>query len=86
MDGEDLIICVAIWTLYKRRPPLVCDDLRAISIASRNKLPSRPYLFASQLDFGGFWGRFWEFQMQVEIDIWEVFRDAFAECILESIF
>ena len=38
MDGEDLIICVAIWTLYKRCAPLICDDLLAISIASRNKL------------------------------------------------
>ena len=38
MDGEDLIICVAIWTLYKRRRPLVSADLRASCIASRNKL------------------------------------------------
>ena len=37
-DQEDLIICLAIWTLYKRRPPLPCDDFRASSIASRNKL------------------------------------------------
>ena len=55
MDGEDLIICVALWTLYKRRRPLTFDELRASSIASRNKLPSRPRLFVSKLDFGGFW-------------------------------
>ena len=55
---EDLIICVAFWTLYKRRFPLLCDDFRAGCIASRNKLLSRPHLFASPLDFGGFWGGF----------------------------
>ena len=38
MDGEDLIICLALWTLYKRRPPLRPDDFRASSIAPRNKL------------------------------------------------
>ena len=37
-DQEDLIICVALWTLYKRRGPLPCDDFRAVCIASRNKL------------------------------------------------
>ena len=37
----------------------------------------------------GFWKvlvRFWVAQMEVKIDIWEVFRDAFAECVLELIF
>ena len=38
MDPEDLIICIAIWTLYKLCAPLVCDDLRVRSIASLNKL------------------------------------------------
>ena len=58
MDGEDLIICVALWTLYKRRAPLISDDLRAISIASRNQMRSRLHLFASRIDFGGTWGGF----------------------------
>ena len=42
MDGEDLIICLAIWTFYKRWRPLIRDDLRVSSIAARNKfcLPS----------------------------------------------
>ena len=37
----------------------------------------------------GFWWvfrRFWEDQMEVKIDFWEVFRDAFAERVVESIF
>ena len=38
MNEEDLIICIAIWTLYKLWPPLISDDLREISIASQNKL------------------------------------------------
>ena len=58
MDGEDLIICVALWTLYKRRRPLICDDLRAGSIASRNKLSSSTHLFASQAGFGAILGGF----------------------------
>ena len=58
MNKEDLIICVALWTLYKRRPPLLCDDLRASSIASRNQTRSRLHSFASRVDFGGFWGGF----------------------------
>ena len=38
MDREDLIICVAIWMPDKARVPLICDDFRVSSIASRNKL------------------------------------------------
>ena len=38
MDGVDLIICLAFWMVYKRRLPLICDDLLASCIASRNKL------------------------------------------------
>ena len=37
----------------------------------------------------GFWrdmGRFWEVQLEVKIHTWEVFRDAFAERVVESIF
>ena len=82
MDGEDLIICVALWTLYKRRAPLVSDDFRAVSIASRNQMRSRLHLFASRVDFG----RTWEVQMEIKIYFWEAFRDAFAERVVESIF
>ena len=54
MDGEDLIIWIALWTLYKRCPPLTSDDFRTISIASRNRLR-----FASLLGgiFDGFGGQ-----------------------------
>ena len=37
-DQEDLIICIAIWTLYKLWVPLLCDEFRVRSIASLNKL------------------------------------------------
>ena len=36
----------------------------------------------------GFWrvsGRFWEVQMEVKINTWEIFRDAFAERVVESV-
>ena len=57
MDGEDLIICIAIWTLYKRRLPLSSDDLLAVSIASRNELRSAS-LFGSIFEvLGGQHGR-----------------------------
>ena len=57
MDGEDLITCVAIWTPYKRRPPLISDDLRAISMASRNRLRSASIFEAILEVFGGQNGR-----------------------------
>ena len=38
MDGEDLIRCLAVWTLYKRWFPLTFVDFRVVSIASRNRL------------------------------------------------
>ena len=57
-DQEDLIICVALWTLYKRRRPLISDDFRAGCIASRNQTRSRLHLFASRVDFGATWGGF----------------------------
>ena len=52
MDGEDLIICAAIWTLYKLWRPLTCDDFREISIASRNKLRFTSLLGPIFKDFG----------------------------------
>ena len=56
MDGEDLIVCVAFQTLYKRWAPLIFADSRVIAIASRNQMRSRLHLFASRIDFGGTWG------------------------------
>ena len=57
MDGEDLIICLAIWTLYKRWFPLVSDDLRVSCIASRNRLRSASLFGTMFEDFGGRNGR-----------------------------
>ena len=51
-DQEDLIICIAIWTLYKLWPPLISDDLREISIASQNKLRFTSLLGPIFKDFG----------------------------------
>ena len=53
MDGEDLIICVAIWTPNKAWPPLTSADLLAISIASRNRLRSASLCGAISADFRG---------------------------------
>ena len=69
MDGEDLIICLAIWTLYKRRLPLVCAELRVPCIASRNELRFKTLLGAIRVDFG----RFWEAKPEAKIEFWEVF-------------
>ena len=52
MDGEDLIICVAIWTLYKLWVPLTSDEFRMIPIASRNKLRFTSLLGSIFKDFG----------------------------------
>ena len=51
MDPEDLIICVAVWTLYKRRGPMVCDELLASCRASRNRARPRLHFFAPRVDF-----------------------------------
>ena len=69
IDRVDLIICLAIWTLYKRRPPKACDDFRASCIASRNRFRSRPHFFATQVDLG----RFSEARAEVQIDFREIF-------------
>ena len=52
IDREDLIICIAIWTLYKLCGPLVSDEVREISIASRNKLRFSSLLGSIFKDFG----------------------------------
>ena len=73
MDGEDLIICVAIWTLYKRRPPLLSDDLRASSIASRNGFRFTSLSGGISMDFGSVL----EPKIEAKIDFWEVFLRSF---------
>ena len=49
---EDLIICIAIWTLYKLWPPLPCGEFREIPIASPNKLRFTSLLGPIFKDFG----------------------------------
>ena len=81
MDGVDLIICIAIWTLYKRCPPLLSDDFLAISIASRNRLRSASLFGAISKDFE----TFREAKIKAKIDFSEVFFDVFSECDFASI-
>ena len=57
MDGEDLIICLALRTLYKRWFPLICDDFPTICIASRNRLRFASLLGGILDGFGGQNGR-----------------------------
>ena len=73
MDREDLIICVAIWTLYKRRLPLTCVDLLAGSIASRKRLRLTSLCGGILVDFGSFL----EPKIEAKIDLWEVFLRSF---------
>ena len=49
---EDLIICIAIWTLYKLCARLTSDEVRVISIASLNKLLFTSLLELVFKDFG----------------------------------
>ena len=64
MGGEDLIICIAIWTLYKLWDPLISDDLRVRPIASLNKLCFTSLLGLIFKDFG----RFGEANLEGKID------------------
>ena len=64
MDPEDLIICIAIWTLYKLCRPLICDEFRVISIASLNKLRFTSLWGSIFKDFG----RFGEANLEGKID------------------
>jgi len=84
LDGEDLIICVAIWTLHKLWLPLTCDGLLAISIASRNRLRAASLRGAMLEDFrrilGGFGKPKW-----TQIDFRAIFFDVFFERVLASI-
>ena len=81
MDGVDLIICLAIWTLYKPCGPLPCDDLLAISIASRNRLRSTSLFGAILQDYE----TFRQAKIEAKIDFSEVFFDVFSECDFASI-
>ena len=73
MDREDRIICVAFLVIQKLWPPLICDDLRVVSIASENKLHFASLLGAIFRDLG----RFWEAKMEAKIDFWEGFLRCF---------
>ena len=85
MDGVDLIICLAIWTLYKRRVPLVSDDSQVISIASQNKLRSTSLCRAFFGDFGRVWGGFRKPKGKPKSIFSKSFFDVFFECVLASI-
>ena len=85
MDGVDLIICLAIWTLYKRRLPLTSDDFLAICIASRNRLRSTSLCNAFYLDFGGVWGGFWRPKRRPKSIFERFFFDVFRDGVLASI-
>ena len=85
-DGEDLIICVALWTLYKRRPPLLSDDLRAICIASRNRLRSASLCGAIFRDFGAIFGSFGSYTQTPKSIFGSFFAMFLFECVLASIF
>ena len=49
----DLIICLAIWTLPKRRAPLISDDLLVGCVASRKRVRFTLRLELIFEDFGG---------------------------------
>ena len=85
MDGEDLIICLAIWTLYKHRPPLTCDGLLAVSIASRNKLRSTSLLEAILRVFEAILGGFRRPKLTPNMVFRRFFGDVFFDSILASI-
>ena len=51
-NKEDLIMCIAIWTLYKLCRPLTCAEVRVSPIASRNKLRVTSLLGPIFKDFG----------------------------------
>ena len=81
-DQEDLIICIAIWTLYKLWPPLVSDELRVRPIASLNKLRFTSLLGLIFKDFG----RFGEANLEWKIDFGGFFSISFSRSMLASIF
>ena len=68
MDGEDLIICVAIWTLLQTLRPV---NFRRVARGFHSVAKQASFYVALGIDFGGFWsnfGRFWEAKMDAKID------------------
>ena len=71
------------------------DALQTLRLVAFRRLAREFHSVATQASFEilfirasiGFWrvlGRLWEVQMEVKIHTWEVFRDAFAERVVES--
>ena len=85
MDGEDLIICIAIWTLYKLWPPLVSDEFRVISIAPRNELRFTSLLGGIFVVLGSILGGLGEAKWKPKSIFWKSAFDVFLECVLASI-
>ena len=86
MAGVDLIICLSIWTLYKRCGPLTSDDLLAGSIASRNRLRSTSLLEGILKVFGAILGGFRRRKWTPDMVFRRFFGDAFFDRVLASIF
>ena len=85
MDGVDLIICLAIWTLYKPRLPLTFGDFLAVPMASRNKLRSTPLPGGISKDFGGLSGGFGKPNRSPKSIFRRFVFNAFFERVLEWI-
>ena len=85
LDGEDLIICVAIWTLYKRWGPLTSDDLLAGRRASRNRLRSTSLLEGIFMVFGAILGSLRRPKWTPNGVFRRFFSDAFFDRVLASI-
>ena len=77
------------------RSPL--DGLQTPAPVDLRRLPRDLHSVAKQASFetlyfrvpDRFWRgfeRFWEAEMEIKINFWQVFCDALAECVLESIF
>ena len=96
----DLTLMIRATRGRSRRPNhmrSLLDALQTLRPVNFQRFPRELHSVAKQGSFEalfvrvpiGFWGvlgRFWEVQMKVKIDTREVFRDAFAERIVESIF
>ena len=84
-DQEDLIICIAIWTLYKLCGPLISDEPRVVSIASQNELRFTSLLGGIFMVLGLILGGFGEATWKPKSIFWMFFFDVFFECVLGSI-
>ena len=82
MNQEDLIICLARLVVQKLWVPLISDDFRAVSIASRNRLRFASVCEAISEDFG----RFREAKIDAKIDFEAIFLDVFLNRVFASIF